>query len=100
MPASASASDVPLAPVFVEPTIESIPEPIVEPAIVPAAVSNAEPVVPAPPLRNPIRKSTRTSSKPTYLQAYRCNQVSTITPPASSSSSGYPLSSFFLFFLC
>ena len=81
---------------FVEPAIvspiESISEPIVEPAIVPAAMSNAELVVLAP----PIRKSTRPSSKPTYLQAYHCNQVSTIAPPASSSSSGtpYPLSSY------
>ena len=58
----------------------------------PAAMSNAEPIVPAP----PIRKSTRPFFKPTYLQAYYYNQVSTIAPPASSSSSGtsYPLSSY------
>ena len=88
IPTSVLASDVPSAPVYVEPAIASILEPIV--------VSNAEPIVPALPLRTPIRKSTRTSSKPTYLQAYHCNQVSTIAPPASSSSSStsYPLSSY------
>ena len=96
LPTSVLASDDPSVPVSVEPAIvspiESIFEPIVEPAIVVAAMSNAEPVVLAP----PIRKSTRPSSKPTYLQAYHCNQVSTIAPPASSSSSGtpYPLSSY------
>ena len=68
-----------IEPAIVSP-IESISEPIVEPAIVPAAMSNAEPVVPAPPI----------------VQAYHCNQVSTTTPPASSSSSGtpYPFSSY------
>ena len=84
MPASISASDDPSIPVSIEPAIvsliESISEPIVEPAIVPAAMSNAEPVVPAPPI----------------VQAYHCNQVSTTAPPTSSSSSGtpYPLSSY------
>lgn len=95
MPASALASDVPSASVSVAKPIVELP--VAEPAIVLAAMPNAELVVPAPPLRNPIRKSTRTSSKPTYLQAYHCNQVSTIAPPASSSSSStpYPLSSYF-----
>ena len=92
--------ELPAVEPTIVPPIESIPEPtvepIVEPTIVPAAMPNAELVVPTPPLRNPIRKSTRTSSEPTYLQAYHCNQVSTIAPPVSSSSLGtlYPLSSY------
>ena len=50
-----------------------------------------EPLVPNPHLR----RSTRTSKRPSYLQAYHCSQVTSVpTPNLPQSGTSHPLSSF------
>ena len=97
--ASSAAADISAPTVVPAPAVGSAAADLsapVAPAAVPAPVAIPEvPKIVPPPI--PIRNSTRQSTKPSYLQAYHCNQVSVAPSPASLSSSSstlYPLSSY------
>ena len=83
------------SPLFSEATDQPSLPPTSPPSIVPDPVSfSSQPVSVEPATATPQRKSTRPTHKPSYLQDYHCNMLSTSSATQSSTGTLYPISSY------
>ncbi|WVZ24859.1 hypothetical protein V8G54_003403 [Vigna mungo] len=83
------------SPIFSEVTDQPSLPPTFPPSIVPDPVSfSSQHVSVEPDTATPQRKSIRPTHKPSYLQDYHCNMLSTSSATQSSTCTLYPISSY------